>query len=322
MDEISASRKEIMEAFKEYRIISDRWNSVNDKLMLYFDRHCLEHFPGVSGITQEMVNSWCQQRETESSTSCYCRSQIFAALTVFLRQRDIAKLEKPELVKPERTRNYVPHAFTHDELSAFFRECDQYVLKATNPIQAARRLSSAVYFRLILSSGMRTVEARLMKTDNVDLIHGVMDIEKSKGVDQHYVALHDSITEILKEYNGTMQNIFPDREYFFAYSVTESFPYHWFTTSFRRSWDRVNTSHARLYDLRHNYAIQNINSWTDKGFGFTDRFVYLSKSMGHKRLESTSYYYSLVPALADSLASHSQKGFDDIIPEVRPNEKA
>ena len=38
--------------------------------------------------------------------------------------------------------------------------------------------------------------------------------------------------------------------------------------------------------------------------------------MGHKQLESTKYYYSLIPALADTLASHSQSGFDDIIPEV------
>ena len=58
MFEISPSRKTLIDAFKEYRVAADRWNSVNDKLMLYFDRHCLEHFPGVDDITQEMVDSW------------------------------------------------------------------------------------------------------------------------------------------------------------------------------------------------------------------------------------------------------------------------
>lgn len=322
MDEISVSRRGIIQAFKEYRVISDRWNFVNDKTLLYFDRHCLDHFPNICGITQKMVDNWCQQRKTESTTSCYSRGQIVVALVIFLNQRKITNLKVPELPKPNKSRNYIPHAFTHDELSAFFEKCDRDVLKATDPNQGAHRLSAAVFFRLIFSSGMRTIEARLLKTDNVDLVHGVIDIEKSKGVDQHYIALHDSMTEILKKYDDAMQRIFPNRTYFFSYSVTEPFYREWSPLVFRRLWDKANKSHANPYDLRHNYAIQNINSWTDKGFGFTDKFVYLSKSMGHKRLESTRYYYSLVPALADSLALHSQEGFDDIIPEVKPDEKA
>ena len=321
MDEISASRRDIIQAFKEYRVVSERWNFVNDKIMLYFDRHCLKHFPNTDGITQEMVNTWWQQRPTESVTSCYCRCQIIAALVVFLNKRKITDIKVPELPKPDRSRNYVPHAFTQDELSAFFYECDQYVLKATDPIQRAHRLSAAVYFRLIYSSGMRTVEARLLKVENVDLAHGVIDIEKSKGVDQHYVALHESMIEILKQYNDAMEKIFPGRTYFFSYSATDPFYREWSPLVFRFLWDRANENHANPYDLRHNYAVQNINSWTDKGFGFTDKFVYLSKSMGHKRLESTRYYYSLVPALANTLASHSQKGFDDIVPEVKSDEE-
>ena len=91
---------------------------------------------------------------------------------------------------------------------------------------------------------------------------------------------------------------------------------------FQGIWDKVNDKHANPYDLRHNYAIRNINSWTDEGFGFSDKFLYLSKSMGHKKLESTKYYYSLVPALADTLASHSQPGFDDIVPEVTRYEES
>ncbi len=322
MDEISASRRDIIQAFKEYRIISDRWNFVNDKTMIYFDRHCLNLFPNDAGITQAMVDTWCLQRETESVTSCYCRSQIIAALVVFLNNRKITELKEPELVKPDRSRKYVPHAFSQEELAAFFHECDIHVRKATDPIQAAHRLSASVYFRLIYSSGMRTIEARLLKVENVDLDHGVIDVEKSKGVDQHYVALHASMTEILKQYDNTMEKIFPGRRYFFSYSASDPFYREWSSLMFRYRWDKVNNAHTHPYDLRHNYAVQNINSWTDKGFGFTDRFVYLSKSMGHKRLDSTSYYYSLVPALADSLALHSQKGFDDIIPEVKPDEKA
>jgi integrase len=64
--------------------------------------------------------------------------------------------------------------------------------------------------------------------------------------------------------------------------------------------------------IRHNYATENINSWTDCGFDFNDKLLSLSKSMGHSTVEGTKYYYSLVPGFADILEANS----DDVIPEV------
>lgn len=322
MYEISASRKPLIQAFKDFRVASDRWNFVNDKLMIYFDRHCLKHFPGVDGITQEMVDSWCVQRKTETDGSCYCRTYIIAALAAYLNKRGICRLSPPDLINPDRHRTYIPHAFTDEELTAFFDECDKEVIAAKDQIVAVRRLAISVFFRLIFSTGMRTVEARLLKADNVDLENGVIDIKRSKGVDQHYVALHESTLRMLKSYDQVLQAVFPDRVYFFAYTVDKPFYQEWSPLVFRQIWDKVNSEHANPYDLRHNYAIRNINSWTDEGFGFSDRFLYLSKSMGHKKLESTKYYYSLIPALADTLSSHSQPGFDDIVPEVTAYEES
>lgn len=57
---------------------------------------------------------------------------------------------------------------------------------------------------------------------------------------------------------------------------------------------------CRPYDFGHNYATTDINRWIGIELAFDDRLVYLSKSMGHRSLESTAYY-SLTPALADVL---------------------
>ena len=291
MFEISCSRKPLIQAIKEYRIVADRWNFVNDKIMLYFDRHCLEHFPGVDGITQEMIDSWCVQRNTETSDSCFHRTRIIAALAEYLTHRGICDLATPELAKPNCSRTYIPHAFIDEELSRFFEECDNEVVAATDQLIAVRRLAASVFFRLIYSTGMRTIEARILKIENVDLTNGVIDIKKSKGTDQHYVALHASLQSILKEYDHVLRSVFPERKYFFAYTADKPFYREWPPIVFRKIWDKVNFSHAVPYDLRHNYAVRNINSWTDEGFGFSDKFLYLSKSMGHKQLESTKYYY-------------------------------
>ena len=72
----------------------------------------------------------------------------------------------------------------------------------------------------------------------------------------------------------------------------------------------------RLDLLRHHYATENINRWVNEGFGFNAKLFYLSKSMGHSVLESTKYYYSLVPGMADILEEKTGMDFESIIPEV------
>lgn len=79
------------------------------------------------------------------------------------------------------------------------------------------------------------------------------------------------------------------------------------------------SANVRPYDLRHHYAITNINMWIGEGIDFYDKLHYLSKSMGHSSLESTKYYYSLVPALATTIEEKTSEDFDIIIPEVEGN---
>lgn len=322
MFEYSPTRKEMFSPFIEYRKASDRWNPVNDKLFLYFDRHCLDKYPGIPGITQEMVDSWCVQRKTEQPISCYCRTYIIAELVKFMNRRGNSNLAVPKLVRHDTKRKYIPHAFTQEELSRFFKECDERTVRAEDGILYARALAVSVFFRLIYSTGMRTVEARMMKTENVDLKNGVIDIQKSKGNSQHYVALHESMRGIMCKYDEAVRTVFPARKYFFAYTEENPFYREWSPLVFRSLWDKVNSSrNAVPYNLRHNYAVQNINNWTNQGLDFNDRFLYLSKSMGHMKLESTRYYYSIVPTLANIIEKHTMKDFDDIVPEVRADEE-
>ena len=78
---------------------------------------------------------------------------------------------------------------------------------------------------------------------------------------------------------------------------------------------------ARPYDFRQHYTVCNINRWLDEDFDFNGKLMYLSKPMGHSSVESTAYYYSLVPRLAGIIEERSGKSFDEIVPEVTYEEK-
>jgi integrase len=224
-------------------------------------------------------------------------------------------VDEPALPKWERS-GYIPHAFTEAELAGFFHACDTLPGPGGTPEQRDRRVTVPVFFRLLYSSGIRTIEARLLGAGDVDLREGVLDIRRSKGPGQHYVALHPSMTELMGRYDTAMGRLRPGRECFFPARNGGPHTAGWVQDNFRRLWAAVSAAHAVPYQLRHNYAVTNINQLVGQGAGFEDRLLSLSKSMGHATIKSTLAYYRLVPRVADIVEDLTGPGFDEIIPEA------
>ncbi|MDR1247357.1 MAG: tyrosine-type recombinase/integrase [Clostridiales Family XIII bacterium] len=261
-----------------------------------------------------MLDSWCSQRETEANNSC--RSRIYAVVSFvrYLQKRGLTDVKTPAIPRKE-ARTYIPHAFSEIELHNFFDACDSITSYSETEEQISQKLTVPVFFRLLYSSGIRTNEARMLRKNDVDLIHGVLNIAYSKGHDQHFIVMHDSMLELMREYDMVIAKMYPKRLYFFPARNGKCHTKQWVAVNFKKMWEKRNSSSAVPYEFRHNYAIENINSWTDDGFDFHQKLHSLSKSMGHSVIESTKYYYSLVPRLADVLAEHTNE--DETIPEVR-----
>jgi len=306
----------LMLAYVSYQKASGRWNESSYEVNLsLFDKYCKKQYPNASELTQEMVNSWCRKRNTETNNSCRSRIYPVVSFIRYLRSRGKTTIIDPVIPRKE-LREYIPHAFTEDELRNFFAACDSIPKAPAIEEQLSRRITVPVFFRLLYSSGIRTTEARLLRTEDVDLDHGVLNIQYSKGHDQHFIVLHDSMLELMREYDNAISKQYPNREYFFPARSRNGGGHtkSWVEVNFKKMWTQYNGSYAVPYEFRHNYAIENINSWTNEGFGFNAKLVYLSKSMGHSVLESTKYYYSLVPGLADIIEALTDE--NEVIPEV------
>ena len=202
--------------------------------------------------------------------------------------------------------------------AGFFNECDRIVPLRPELKYKMKKITCPVFFRLLYSSGIRTTEARHLKREDADLEHGVLNIRKSKGYDQHYVALHKSMTGLLRQYDKVAEFIRPDRTYFFETPNGKYYSRQWVTQTFQNLWEKANgrQNKAVAYDLRHNYAAMNIDRWAGDAFEFGQKLHCLSKSMGHRCTESTLYYYSVTPCLADILLEKTEKSFNELLPEV------
>jgi len=302
-----------MRAFVSYRQASDRWNEGDEDKLRLFDKHCDKNYPDASELSQEMADSWCAKHDTETNNSCCSRIYPIISFIRYLRKRGLTTILDP-VIPPSEPRTYIPHAFTKNELTNFFAACDSISSTPATKNQLSRRMTVPVFFRLLYSSGIRTNEARLLRREDVDLNSGVLNIRYSKGHSQHYAVLHDSMLLLMRRYDEAIGKLYPERIYFFPNKNGSYRKKDWVTQNFKKMWQQYNSENVVPYELRHNYAVENINGWTDVGFDFNAKLFYLSKSMGHSSVESTKYYYSLVPRLAEIIEAQTDE--DAIIPEV------
>ncbi len=312
--------KELFQSFIRTREASGVWSEAYARNLRYFDRYCIENHSNTTNLTQEIIDRWTEKRATETIASRDKRVYVVLGLVKFCNSRSLADLSVPQTSKWEG-RTYIPHAFTKKELAHFFQRCDTLeAFTDSRKTSRMRNLTVPVFFRLLYSSGIRTTEARMLRRRDVSLENGVLNIVNTKGKNQHFVVLHDSMLELMRKYDCVMDGYVPRREYFFSNNRNRHYSTCWVDYNFRQVWYSFSKESANPYDLRHNYAIQNINSLKEHS-SIDSSMQYLSRSMGHSGLESTCYYYSLVPQFSKILRDASEESFNGVVPEVMDYEE-
>ncbi|MDR1537745.1 MAG: tyrosine-type recombinase/integrase [Clostridiales bacterium] len=313
MREYTSKIAPLMQEFEQYRLAPGRWSENCNLHLSLFDGHCASSCADVEVPAQEMLDAWRSQRETEANNSCRFRICAVVSFVRYLRKRGMTDVRIPIIPRKE-ARTYIPHAFSEMELCSFFDACDSIANYSKTEGQISRRLAVPVFFRLLHSSGIRANEARMLRQNDVSLVNGVLNIEHSKGRGRHFIAVRESMLKLMRDCDRAIAKMHPNRLHFFPARDGKRRTKQWAPVNFKKMWGKNNSSRAVPYEFRHNYAIENINRWTDDGFGFHQKLRTLGKSMGRSAVESAKYCYSLVPRLADVLAEHANE--DEAIPEA------
>ena len=185
-----------------------------------------------------------------------------------------------------------------------------------------RAIEAPVLFRMLYSTGIRVNEIRWLHRDDVDLENGIIYVRRSKGYYERIIALHPAMTELLCKYDRLIRKEVPDTEIFFPNADGSMHNSAWIRVNFKALWYKYNPKPADgsrevvPYVFRHNYAIENIMSWDQRGYNADKKMVALSKSMGHRGIQSTQYYFHLVPRFADLLDEKEGASVSEIIPDI------
>ena len=138
----------------------------------------------------------------------------------------------------------------------------------------------------------------------------MIEVTEAKGYTQRLVALHPSVIKMLLQYDELMSKEMPNRVCFFPNDQDKPRDAYFITTKFKQCWYKYNKHGDRdvvSYALRHNYAIENIMSWEGDDESIEEKMLILSKSMGHKWISETMYYFHFVPRFAGLLEKMALK---------------
>lgn len=300
-----------------YLKASDHLSRFTHKTLIRFNKYCAPIGPDVEILTDDIVNVWFGKRPDEKCKSRNLRIGPVRKFLKYTNKHGWTNVLIPENFPAEKS-TYHPHGFNEDELSAFFHSTATIKLVGwQNELRfKLRKIQVPVYFRLLYSTGMRTNEARMLRCKDVDLTNGIINIAHSKGLDQHRVALHPTMWNLLKKYNDAMERLMPGRKIFFPNKNGTFYGIAWHANVFRNLWKTISSEPARAYDLRSLYAVTNINSWDYDGTEWFDKLLYLSHSMGHRKIESTCYYYQLVPLFVKQLEELTGHALYDLLPDL------
>ena len=311
--------------FMSHREAYGRKKPANDFTRCFLN-WCNRTYPDEEYLKQEMLEIWGTKRDTENTMSHGRRAAAVNHYVEFINERG----DGPYTLIEYEWGNPSPEPIlaSKAEMANFFKAVDELPIESTknNPLVdrmvLVRAIEAPVLFRMLYSTGIRVNEIRWLHRDDVDLENGIIYVRRSKGYYERIIALHPAMTELLCKYDRLIRKEVPDTEIFFPNADGSMHNSSWIRVNFKALWYKYNpkpsdgSREVVPYVFRHNYAIENIMSWDQRGYNADKKMVALSKSMGHRGIQSTQYYFHLVPRFADLLDEKEGASVSEIIPDI------
>ncbi|MDP2729298.1 MAG: tyrosine-type recombinase/integrase, partial [Dehalococcoidales bacterium] len=191
-----------------------------------------------------------------------------------------------------------------------------------SPFSPVKHLVIPVFFRLLYCCGLRSSEARLLNTGDINLATGRMFIRQSKGHKDRTVMLAEDVLALCRKYETKVSRIFPDRQAFFPNSKGEFYNHSIQDYWFHLFWDHLEVAGnysgnpPRVHDFRHAFSVRRLNLWVNEGRDINAYLPYLSMYLGHVHLTDTDYYMHFASEFFPTFKRKSTLACADLIPEV------
>ena len=315
---LSSNFKPYIEGLIEQKQVVGYTYDTSSRILKDFDRFCSKHYPTATALTAEISMQWAAKRTDEHVNYLFRRITPVRQLAKYMNSIGVEAYVIPPKI-PQKQIRYIPHIFTQLELRAFCSEIDKCL---PSPFSPVKHLVIPVFFRLLYCCGLRSSEARLLNTVDINLATGRMFIRQSKGHKDRTVMLAEDVLALCRKYETKVSRIFPDRQAFFPNSKGEFYNRSVLDYWFHLFWDHLEVAGnysgnpPRVHDFRHAFSVRRLNLWVNEGRDINAYLPYLSMYLGHVHLTDTDYYMHFASEFFPTFKKKSTLACADLIPEA------
>jgi len=264
-------------------------------------------------LSQRIVELWCKRRESESLGTLVHRISAIRLLADYLIRQGKTAYYFPKHSAPRVLNTYIPYIYSHEEVKALFNAADE--LKRSG--NSWHFSCFPVIVRLLYSTGLRKGEAVGLLWRDVDLKNGVLTIKQGKFRKDRFVPLSSQMTKLLRDYVQSCDCqhsvfVFPSPK---GKRCHSSIIYNYF----RKVLEQAGIQHGgkgkgpRLHDLRHTFAVHNLEKWLKSGEDVQVKLPILADYLGHKSLFGTQKYLRLTPSVFPEIALRMENSIGKLI---------
>ncbi len=300
-----------------------RWYQNEERHLKTLSRFVAAH--AACDLTPELFSLWCNELERLHANTRRHRELIVYKFCRFRRRREPRCFVPDPLLFARAVPVRLPFIFGPAEIARLLAAADHLVPNGNSPLLPAVMRLAII---LLYTAGLRRGELLRLTLADIAANAGVLHIRESKFHKSRWVPLSADAHHELKRYLRQRLNGSWDARPGTPLLCNCARGLRGYTGTGLR--ERLDTLFAiiglvdaqgrrpRVHDFRHSFAIQALLRWYREGADLHSELPRLALYMGHVSIASTAYYLKLVPAVASLASERFERGFADLLREVRP----
>ena len=263
-------------------------------------------------ITKEVTLDYARINSNLSSNTIARNMGVFREFCYYLKtQKNIDCYQIPTKLYPQNHNNFIPYIFSYNEIKLIFSNLNKPLKNYHYTYY--RQIIYPLIIKILYQTGMRIGEVLNIKIKNYIKELSLFKLTDTKNNEERYVAISDKLNdEITKFISKFYLNKHPDE---LIFKVSEGTIENYFKKVLTISDIKITDKGPWLHDLRHTFVVHNIDRAIKKGKDINSILPILGAQLGHKTLNSLSYYFHINKDILRTVNSISEKELGYLIPE-------
>lgn len=266
----------------------------------------------ITKITKEVTENYARINPNISSNTVARNMGVFREFCSFLKyQKNIDCYQIPHKIYPQNHNNFIPYIFSYKEIKTIYSNLNKvfdYHYSYYN------QKAYPLIVKILYQTGMRIGELINIKLKDYDYELPAFKLINTKNNEERYVAIPDSLNKEINDfivkffYNKSNEEV--------IFNVSSSAFSSYFKKVLILSNIKITDKGPRLHDLRHTFVVHNIDKAIKDGKDINTILPILMAQLGHKNINSLSYYFHITKDVLGTVNSISEEALGYLIPEV------